>query len=139
MTYEGICPMANSHHPPDMTRQCCLCRVRRCELSRPYKRVLRRSASGTDQNTERTCLAVGPTQFTPPHQTRQNSPVCVCLAWRCESALTGSGLTRPVQFVCREQSLWTQPTTIDIHLPGSPAGARDVTLPVSPLAHHDVS
>ena len=28
-------------------------------------------------DTERTCLAVGPTQFTPPNQTRQNSPVCV--------------------------------------------------------------
>ena len=35
-----------------------------------------------------TCLAVKPTQFTPPHQTRQNSPVCVCLAWRCEFAST---------------------------------------------------
>ena len=28
-------------------------------------------------NTERTCLAVEPTQYTSPHQTRQNSPVCV--------------------------------------------------------------
>jgi len=28
-------------------------------------------------DTERTCLAVGPTQFIPPRQTRQNSPVCV--------------------------------------------------------------
>ena len=27
------CPKPNSHRPPDMTRQCCLCRVRRCELS----------------------------------------------------------------------------------------------------------
>ena len=25
--------MLNSHRPPDTTRQCCLCRVRRCELS----------------------------------------------------------------------------------------------------------
>jgi len=25
--------MPNSHRPPDTTRQCCLCRVRRCELS----------------------------------------------------------------------------------------------------------
>jgi len=25
-------------------------------------------------DTERTCLAVEPTQFTPPHQTRQNIP-----------------------------------------------------------------
>jgi len=31
----------------------------------------------THSDTERTCLAVEPTQFTPPHQTRQNSPVCV--------------------------------------------------------------
>ena len=28
-------------------------------------------------DTERICLAVGPTQFTLPHQTRQNSPVCI--------------------------------------------------------------
>ena len=28
-------------------------------------------------DTERTCLAVEPTKFTPAHQTRQNSPVCV--------------------------------------------------------------
>jgi len=25
--------MSNSHRPTDTTRQCCLCRVRRCELS----------------------------------------------------------------------------------------------------------
>ena len=25
--------MLNSHRPPDTTRQCCLCRIRRCELS----------------------------------------------------------------------------------------------------------
>ena len=35
------------------------------------------------------CLAVGPTQFTPPNQTRQNTTVLFvsCLAWRCELAL----------------------------------------------------
>ena len=53
----------------------------------PDKCILRRSASGGRTalpdtvrhrpDTERTCLAVVPTQFTPPHQTRQNSPVCV--------------------------------------------------------------
>jgi len=31
-TLVAICLMSNSHRPPDMTRQCCLCRVRRCEL-----------------------------------------------------------------------------------------------------------
>jgi len=83
--------MPNSHCPPDTTRQRCLCRVRRCELSRPDKCVLRRSASSGRTappdalrhrpDTERTCLTVDgssrPTQFTSPHQTRQNSPVCV--------------------------------------------------------------
>jgi len=29
--------MPNSHGPPDPTRQSCLCRVRRCELSRPNR------------------------------------------------------------------------------------------------------
>jgi len=63
------------------------CLMWRCELSRPDKCVLRPSAFGgriappdTLQHrpdTERTCQAVGPTQYTPPHQTRQNSRVCV--------------------------------------------------------------
>ena len=83
--------MPDSHRPPDKTRRSCLRRIRRCELSRPDKCVLRRSASGGRTappdalrhrpDTERTCLAVGPTQFTPPHQTRQNSPVCVLAVW----------------------------------------------------------
>ena len=38
-------------------------------------------------DTEHTCLAVGPTQFTPPHQTRQNSPV---------SAGSGAGPDYPI-------------------------------------------
>ena len=83
--------MPNSHRPPDKTRRSCLRRIRRCKLSRPDKCVLRRSASSGRTappdtlrhrpDTERTCLAVGPTQFTPPHQTRQNSPVCVLAVW----------------------------------------------------------
>ena len=78
--------MSNSHRPTDTTRQCCLCRVRQCELSRPERpttvfsvRVrpavaLRRP---THCDAKRTCRAVGPTQFTPPHQTQQDGPVCV--------------------------------------------------------------
>jgi len=79
--------MPGPHRPPDKTRRSRLCRVRRCQLSRPDKYVLRRSASSGRTapadtlrhrpDTERTCLTVGPTQFTPPHRTRQNSPVCV--------------------------------------------------------------
>jgi len=63
------------------------CLVWRCELSRPDKCVLRPSASGGRTappdtlrhrpDTERTCLAVEPTQFTPTQQTRQNSRVYV--------------------------------------------------------------
>ena len=55
------------------------------ESARPHdKCVLRRSASGG--RTDSACAArhtptlnalVGPTQFTPPHQTRQDGPVCV--------------------------------------------------------------
>jgi len=79
--------MPSAHRPPDKTRRSCRCHVRQRELSRPDKCVRRRSASSGRtappdtlrhrSDTERTCLAVGPTQFTPPHQTRQNSPVCV--------------------------------------------------------------
>jgi len=52
------------------------CLVWRCELTagvRPEV-ALRRP---THFDADRTSRAVGPTQFTPPHQTRQNSPVCV--------------------------------------------------------------
>ena len=55
-----------------------------CELSRPDRQTGAFSvwsASECDRRThsdaERTCRAVGVTQFTPPHQTRQDGPVCV--------------------------------------------------------------
>ena len=44
-----------------------------CVGVRPAVALRRR----TQSDAERTCRAVGPTQFTPPHQTRQNSPVYV--------------------------------------------------------------
>ena len=44
-----------------------------CVAVRPE--VARRRPTHSD--VERTCRAVGPTQFTPPHQTRQDGPVCV--------------------------------------------------------------
>ena len=74
----------NAHFTPPASRQCCLCRVRRCEFSRPDKCVLRRSASGG--RTGSACAVghtptqnalVRPTQFTPPHQTRQDGLVCI--------------------------------------------------------------
>ena len=46
----------------------------------PYKCVGRRRHFQCDRRThsdaERTCLAAGPIQFTPPHQTRQDSLAC---------------------------------------------------------------
>ena len=68
------------------------CLVWRCEMTagqvRSASECVRRShcAAGhtPTQTRHRTHLsAVGTTQFTPPQQTRQNSPVCVvsCLAW----------------------------------------------------------
>jgi len=48
-------------------------------------------------DTERTCLAVEPTKFTPAHQTRQNSPVCVVSG---VAMWTGQSL----QIFCRRQS-----------------------------------
>jgi len=35
----------------------------------------------TLQHCERTCKAVGPTQFTPPHQTQQDGPSRLCRVW----------------------------------------------------------
>ena len=79
--------MPNSRLPPDTTRQCCPCRVRRCELSRPEKFVLCSAValrSPTHSDAERTCRAVGPTQFPPPHQTRKTVLSVSCLTCRCE-------------------------------------------------------
>jgi len=55
------------------------CLVWRCELTagQVHSASECHLAVACTLNTECTCLAVGPTQFTPPHQTRQNSPVCV--------------------------------------------------------------
>jgi len=62
------------------------CLVWRCELT--AGKVHRTAPPDTEQigPTERTYLAVEPTEFTPPHQTRQQKS-CLCLAWRCELAL----------------------------------------------------
>jgi len=73
----AISIIPNSHCVPDTTRQCCLCRVRRCELSRPDRPVrqvrsvsecVRRShrqclRRPTHSDAEGTCLAVGPTHL----------------------------------------------------------------------------
>jgi len=78
--------MPNSHHPPDTTIQSCLCLVRRCELSRSDRptsafsvRVRPAVALSVPAPPDTSTLnaLVGPTQFTPPHQTRQDGPVCV--------------------------------------------------------------
>ena len=57
----------NAHFTPPASRQCCLCRVRRCEFSRPDKCVLRRECVGrshrqclrrwTHSDAERACQA----------------------------------------------------------------------------------
>jgi len=56
------------------------CLVWRCELGRPAKWILRRSASSgrsVPPDTDQTQNAlVEPIQFTLPHETRQNSPIC---------------------------------------------------------------
>jgi len=87
--------MPNSHRPPDTTRQCSLCRVRWCELSR------------SDRLTGAFCVAVrpavAPVVLAPPppthsdavgrlgrlnshRHTRNNKMVLSmsCLMWRCE-------------------------------------------------------
>ena len=81
----------NSHRPPDTTRQCSLCRVRRCELSRPDRPTsafcvgVRPAVAlrlQTHSDAERTCRAVGPTQFTLPHPTPDTTRrSCLCRVW----------------------------------------------------------
>jgi len=56
--------MPNSHRPPDKTRRSCLCRIRRCELSRPGKcafcvRVHRPPPQSPD-TTKQSCLCRRP-------------------------------------------------------------------------------
>jgi len=79
--------------------------------NRSHRKCLRRA---THSDAERTCRAVGPTQFTPPQQTRQDGPVCVVsgvpvwigrlLLWTCPEfkfsvgdslELSGSQFTAP--------------------------------------------
>ena len=85
--------MPNSHRPPGTTRQCCLYRVRRCELSRPDRPTspfcvgVRPAVAlyrPTHSDAERTCRVVGPTHLTPPHQTRQDGLFVSCLVCRCD-------------------------------------------------------
>ena len=95
--------MRNWDRPPDTTRQCCvvsggvnwvgptarqMCSASEC-VRWSHRQCLRRP---THSDAEHTCRAVGPTQFTPPHQTRQNGPICVVsgvpvwigrLLWTC--------------------------------------------------------
>jgi len=102
--------MPNSHRPPENTTRSCLRRVRRCELSRPVSECVRRShrqclRRPTHSDAERTCQAVGPTQFTPPHQTRQDGPVCVVSGapvW-IERVQTSNFLSATV-LTCRESN-----------------------------------
>jgi len=49
-------------------------------VRRSHRQCLRRP---THSDAERICRAVGPTQFTPPHQTRRDGPVSVVFGvWR---------------------------------------------------------
>ena len=73
--------MPSSHRPPD-TRRSCLCRVRRCELSRPalptsaFCAGVRPAVASTvaaPPDTPTLNALVGPIQFTRPYQTRQDS------------------------------------------------------------------
>ena len=103
--------MPNSHRPPDKTRRSCLCRIRRCELSRPDKCVLRRSASSgrtapPDTLRHRTHLSGGradSVHTATPDTTKQSS---LCLsgvnwiwrAWPMMPRVTGSTWCKSVQF-----------------------------------------
>ena len=79
--------MPNSHRPPDETRRSCLCRIRWCELSRPDKCVLRRSASSgrtapPDTLRHRTHLSGGRADLVhtaTPDTTKQS---CLRRVWR---------------------------------------------------------
>ena len=69
-----------------------LCRIRRCELSRPDTCVLRRSASGgrtAPPDTDQTQNSPSGGQAVSSHRhTRHDKTVLSCLAWRCELALS---------------------------------------------------
>jgi len=71
--------MPNSHRPPDKTRQCCLSRVRRCELSRP------------DRPTNAICVgvrpAVAPAVPAPPDTLRGLTHLSGCRADSIHTAI----------------------------------------------------
>jgi len=85
--------MPNSHCPPDNTRRSRLCRIRRCELSRPDKCVLCRSASGgrtapPDTDHTQNAPVWRSSRLSSHRRTRHDKTVLSvsCLVWRCELA-----------------------------------------------------
>jgi len=94
---------SHRHTRQDTDRTVLSCLVWRCELSRPTARQVR-SASGcvgrrrhcrcdrrTHSGAERTCRAVGPTQFAPP-DTTQTALFCRVCRGRCELGITAARL-----------------------------------------------
>ena len=79
-----------------------------CELSQPdrpafsvkVRRAVAPAVPAPPDTPRRTDRAVGPTQFTPPHQTRQDGPVCVVSGVHWKTALNVFRL----QIFCLRQS-----------------------------------
>jgi len=108
--YVGLHVLLSSHRPPDKTvpsvsyqavwiesAQVLLCRSASGGRTAPPDALRHRP------DTKRTCLAIEPTQFTLPHQTRQNSRVYVVsgvAAWIGQLLLTCSKF----KIFCRRQS-----------------------------------
>jgi len=89
-----------AHHAtaPDQTRRSCLCRIRRCELSRPDKcafcvgvrpAVALRRPTHSDTDQSRNAAVWRSIRLNSQRRARHDKTVLSvsCLAWRCELAL----------------------------------------------------
>jgi len=78
-------------------------------VRRSHRQCLRRP---THSDAERTCRAVGPTQFTPPNKTRQDGPVCVVSGvpvwiWQLRWTCSDSSCLSATVLSCRESTIYT--------------------------------
>ena len=81
--------MTNSDRPPSNTRRSCLCRIRRCKLSRSASSGRTAPPDTLTLNGHRTHLSGGRADSIHTATTDMDKTVLSvsCLAWRCESAL----------------------------------------------------
>jgi len=74
--------MTNSHRPPSNTRRSCLCRIRRCKLSRSASSGRTAPPDTLTLNGHRTHLSGGRADSIHTATTDKTKQFCLCRVWR---------------------------------------------------------